>query len=295
MAELLDLSRLPAPELIPTVDFETIRQAIIDDLVARDPAFAEILESDPAIAELEAVAYREVLVRQAANDLARGNMLAFATGAALDQLGANFNVARLVITPADPDATPPVAEVLETDTAFRRRIQLALEGITTAGSRQSYLFHALSADADVRDVAVESPSPSEILITVLSHSGTGVPPAPVLLAVTEAVGDDRIRPLGDRVTVQPAAVIDYTVSARLTVLAGPDRDVVRQAASDAVQALGQLSRPLGRSVRLSALLAALHVEGVDRVQLDAPLADVEVLSTEAARLGDVTLTIGGAT
>jgi phage-related baseplate assembly protein len=292
MSDLLDLSLLPAPALIEELDYATIRQALIDDLTARDPSFAELLESDPGVILLEVVAWRELLIRQRVNDAGEGNMLAFATGSDLEQLGGLFNVGRLTIVEADPLAEPPVVAVLESDTALRRRIQLALEGVTTAGSRQSYLFHALSADADVRDVAVISPSPSEIVVTVLSHANDGVAAAEVLSAVSDAVNEETVRPLGDRVTVQAAELIDFDIEARLTILAGPDGSVVREAADLAVRSLGQLGRPLGRSIRISALLAALHVEGVERVQLDQPLTDVEVLPAEAARLGNVTLTIG---
>ena len=45
-------------------------------------------------------AYRELLIRQRVNDAARGVMLATASGTDLDNLAANFNVERLLITPA---------------------------------------------------------------------------------------------------------------------------------------------------------------------------------------------------
>lgn len=39
-------------------------------------------------------------------------MVAYANGSDLDQLGANNNVQRLIITLADPDAIPPVAALM---------------------------------------------------------------------------------------------------------------------------------------------------------------------------------------
>ncbi|MFN1233522.1 baseplate assembly protein, partial [Enterobacter hormaechei] len=62
---------------------------------------------------------------QRVNDAVRAVFLASARGADLDQLGAAFNVSRLVINTGDPDAVPPVDPVCEDDDAFRERIQLS--------------------------------------------------------------------------------------------------------------------------------------------------------------------------
>lgn len=74
-----------------------------------------------------------------------------------DQIGANFNVKRYVITPADPDAVPPVDAELEDDDAYRERIQLSWAQLNTAGARNAYRFHARSADADVLDADAYGP------------------------------------------------------------------------------------------------------------------------------------------
>ena len=46
-------------------------------------------------------------------------------GGDLDQLAANYNVKRLTVTPADDDAVPPVAAVMESDEALRLRVPAA--------------------------------------------------------------------------------------------------------------------------------------------------------------------------
>ena len=55
---------------------------------------------------LEENAYREVIWRQRVNNAAKAVTLAYAEGSDLDVIGANFNVERLVITPADKSAIP---------------------------------------------------------------------------------------------------------------------------------------------------------------------------------------------
>jgi len=119
----INLSDLPPPEVVEELDYEAIRQAMIDDFRSRDPEFDAVLESDPAIKVLEAAAYREMLVRQRVNDAARQNMVATATGADLDNLAALLGVER---------------QEGEGDDRFRKRVVLSWERITTAGSVGSY-------------------------------------------------------------------------------------------------------------------------------------------------------------
>ncbi|PET49459.1 baseplate assembly protein, partial [Bacillus sp. AFS001701] len=68
----------------------------------------------------------------------------------------NYNVQRLVITPADDTTLPPTPAVMESDTDYRLRIQQAFEGLSTAGSTGSYQFHGRSADGRVADISVIS-------------------------------------------------------------------------------------------------------------------------------------------
>lgn len=192
----IDLSRLPAPQVVEALDFETILTEMIADLKARDPSFSAILESDPAIKILEVAAFREVNLRARINEAAKACMIAYARGADLDNLAALTGVVRLVVDPGDADASPPIAPTLEDDESFRRRAQLALEGFSTAGPDGAYLFHALSASAKVRDVGVKSPAPGEVLVTVLSADGDGsasereaVGPLTVTLVAGEATLD----------------------------------------------------------------------------------------------------------
>ncbi|ECB5046041.1 baseplate assembly protein, partial [Salmonella enterica subsp. enterica serovar Teshie] len=50
---------------------------------------------------------------------------------------------------------------------------------------------------------------------------------------------------------------------------------------------------LGRDIRRSAIYAALHVEGVQRVELASPLEDVVLDKTQAASCTEWSITNGG--
>jgi len=291
----IDLSSLPAPTIVDSLDYAAILQEMVDDLKARDVAFTAIVESDPAFKVLEVCAYREMLIRQRVNDAARGVMLAYATGNDLDQLGAIFGTVRKVLVPAAPTAIPPRLAVMETDTDFRYRVTLALEGLSTAGPEGSYLYHALKV-AGVKHATIVGPptvSPGNVLVTVLGLTGNGAPSATVLSNVTQALNAESVRPLTDAVTVQGATIQNYAITATIFTFPGPDSEVVMQEARDSAQAFATQNHKVGNDINRSAIFAALHVDGVQKVTLTSPSADITCDHTQAPFCTAINLTYGG--
>lgn len=290
----IDLSQLQPPDVVEVIDYETILAEMIADLQARDPAFTALVESDPAYKILEVAAYRETIIRQRVNDGARAVMLAYATGADLDQIGAGYDVERLLITPGDENTIPPTPPVYESDADFRYRIQLRLEGFTTAGSVGSYIYHALSADGDVGDVAVASPPlvAGQVDVRVLSRS-LGAAPAGLLSTVLAALSADEIRPLCDTVVVQSAAIVNYTITASLITFPGVGQAEVLAQAIAAANAYAAAQYKIGRDITRSGVFAALHQPGVQNVVLTAPAADLVVAWNQAAKCTAITVTVGG--
>ncbi len=286
----IDLSGLPPPQVIAQPDFEARLAGKTATLVGEYPAFSALVESDPAIKLLQSDAYDETVLVQALVDAAKGMMLAFATGPRLDHLAAPFDVARLEITPAD-DATGTPA-VMESDEAFKQRIQLSPHAFSVAGPELAYVYHARSAHPDVADASAVSPSPAQVVVTVLSASGSGVPSTPVLDAV-RAVLTGPVRPLTDEVIVQAAALVDFTVEAELHVFAGPDQELIRQTALASLNAHLAATRRLGRDIARSAIVAALHVSNVQRVELVHPAADIAITQGQIGNATAVAVTIAG--
>lgn len=291
----INLSQLPAPDAVEQISFESILSAMVADLKARDPSFSALVESDPAMKILEVAAYREVLIRQRANEACRAVMLAFARGADLDQLGANFNVARLVVDPGDPLAIPPVEPTMESDDEFRQRIPLSLEGYTTAGSEGSYVFHGLSADGGVKSISAVSPEPGVVNVYVLSRVGNGTADEVLVDKVDAALNAERVRPMTDQVTVQSASIVNYAITAELVLYPGPDSAVVLAAAQAAAEAYAESVHRCGFDVALSGIDAALHQVGVQRVNRTSPVANVSVSDGQAPFCTAITLTIASTT
>ncbi|AZV77886.1 baseplate assembly protein [Parasedimentitalea marina] len=280
----IDLSKLPAPEVIQTVAYETLLAEMKAEAIIQMPELEPYLalESEPVTKLLRVCAYHRMLDRLEFNDGARANMLALSTGTDLDGLAAYWGVVRLVAQEADDSVSPPIAQIMESDDALRQRVQLSLEGHSTAGPRGSYIFWARSASGEIKDVSVISEIPGQVTVTVLSHDNDGTPSNSVLNAVETVLNGEDVRPLTDQVVVQAATLIPYQITAELVLFSGPDSDTVLDAAQAAIATYITEQNRLGFDITLSGIYSALHQPGVQKVNLTEPLADIVVGDTEAA-------------
>ncbi|HBQ1204434.1 TPA: baseplate J/gp47 family protein [Klebsiella pneumoniae] len=283
----IDLSQLPKPTIIEEFDFEIILAEVKAVMVAAFPADQQAavaaalgLESEPLNIIAQAMAYRELLLRQRINEGAAACMLSHSTGDDLDNIAANMDTERLTITAA----TDTTDAVMESDEALRLRAQAAFEGMSVAGPSAAYEYFARSASGQVADARATSPSPAEVVVAVLSTEGDGTASAALLAAVAAAVNDEEVRPLGDRVTVQSAEIVEYKIDATLYLYPGPESEPIINAAMASLKAfLADNDKKIGRDIVRSAISAALHVQGVQRVVINAPAADLQIDNTQAAR------------
>lgn len=289
----VDLAKLPFPAAVEVLDYEVIVAESLATLRSLDPAFTALVESDPAYKIIEVMAFRELLIRQRANEEVKAVCLAYAMDSDLDQIAARHNVERLTIVAADDTTVPPTEAVLESNESLRRRVQLSFEGFSTAGPTGAYIFHALGADPRVLDANAESPVPGQVVVAVLSNIGDGAAPGDLLAAVDRTLSDEDVRPLTDQVLVKSAVILPYAVEASLILYPGPDGEVVLAAAQTALDAYVSNSHRLGRDVTLSGLYAALHQEGVQNVSLISPAASVLAGWDQATWCTSTNITIGG--
>ena len=295
----IDLSLLPAPQIVEQIDYEQILAERKTYAISLWPVEqqAEIaarlaLESEPITKLLQENAYRETLWRQRVNEAAMANMLSLAMDQDLDNLAANFNVKRLVIQEGNPAAYPPTLRVMENNDSLRERAQMAWEGLSSAGPRNSYIFHARAADGRVADATAESPSPAVVMVTVQALRGDGSADPALLEIVKAYLSDDDRRPVADRLTVQGADILNYQINAKLYLnTSGPESEPILAAAEQRLLTYVHQRRRLGMEVSESALHAALHIEGVRKVEL---LDWVEVKATpyQAPFCTSVALSLG---
>lgn len=300
MSGTIDLSQIPPPVVVEPLDFETLfaqRKAAFIAMYPEDEqeeiARTLELESEPITMLLEENCYRELLLRQRVNEAARAVMLAYSTDSDLDNLAVNFNVERLTIQEEDDSVTPPIEAVMESDADLRTRTQQAFEGLSVAGPTAAYEFWGRSADGRVADISAVSPTPACVTISVLSREGDGTASDDLLSVVAAALNDEEVRPVADRVTVQSAEIVPYQIDATLYIYPGPEAEPVRQASEQQLQVYIAAQNRLGRDIRLSAIYAALHVEGVQRVELAQPVADIVLSDYQASHCTEYTITVGG--
>ncbi|KGM27459.1 baseplate assembly protein [Photorhabdus luminescens] len=296
----IDLSQLPPPDVVEPLDYESLlaeRKATLISLYPEEQqeAIARTLEleSEPLVKLLEENSYRELILRQRLNEAARAVMVAYASGSDLDQLGANNNVTRLVLKSADNSTIPPTPAIMESDNDFRVRIPQAFEGLSVAGPVGAYEYHARSADGRIADASAISPSPANVIVTIMSRENKGVASQDLLDKVAVVLNDENVRPVADRLKVQSANVVEYQIDAILYIYPTPESEPIRIAAEQKLKRYVEAQHRLGRDIRLSAIYAALHVEGVQRVELKSPTQDVVLDKTQASYCTSAKLTVGG--
>lgn len=273
----IDLSQIPAPDVVESLDFELILSDMKASLTASLGYDSWNIESEPLTKLLEVFAYRELLLRQRVNEAAKQTMIAYATGSNLEHLAALLGVLR---------------QEGEADDRLRGRTQLALEGFSTAGPVGAYVYHALAASDKVKDVAVSSPSAGQVLVSVLSEEGDGFASSNLISAVNTYLNDEDVRPLTDYVVVQSAEIITYSVQATLTFYPGPDAEMVRSAAETAMSDYAAQNHKMGRDITLSGIYAALHQSGVQNVSLSSPSQSIVCSAHQSAYCESITLIEG---
>lgn len=298
MSDAIDLSQLPAPDVVETMDFETLLDqrttkllSLVSDDIREAVKAALALESEPLRKLLEENAYRETVLRQRINEAARAVMLAYAAGSDLDQIAANYGITRLTITPEDDTTTPITAAVMETDDNLRIRVQTSMEGMSVAGPQKAYEYHARSASGKVSDALAFSPSPACVTVVVLSTEGDGTADSDLLEVVSTALNAEEIRPIADRLTVQSAEIVNYTITATLYVSDSPAAEVTRATAEDQLKTYIGTRHRIKKSVYREIIAGVLKCDGVENIVITNPPEDVIITREQAPYCTGYTLDV----
>jgi len=91
---MIDIQKLPKPELIEEIDYSVILEMYTSQLKADMPKWTGS-DADPVKKVFRAAAFREMFLRQRVNEVARKLLLAFAKGTNLDNLAAWFGEERM--------------------------------------------------------------------------------------------------------------------------------------------------------------------------------------------------------
>lgn len=256
----VDLSQLPPPEIIESLDYERIYADRKRSLISKWPIdqqaeISELLEieSEPLTKLLQENAYRELLLRQRINEAVRAVLVSHTTGSDADNLFAFYGVER---------------KEGELDDAFRERSLLALHALSTAGPSNAYRHYALSVPG-VSDAQIERMENGFVRAWILSKENDA--PAVVDQALVDSVQSvlsaDDVRPLSDTVVVQAAVVEHYKINATIFLDPSAVNNVDIERARLQLDEYVSQQFKIGGQVSASGIYAALHQPGVRRVDM----------------------------
>lgn len=278
----IDLTLVPLPDVIETLDYETILNEMVADFKERWakvretkpelPAYnVEMLETDPVKIVIEAFAYRELLWRARANQVARAVMLATATGTDLDNFAADFGMTRRIIR-YDDEGNP----VYESDEEFRQRRNLAPDGYAAAGPEDAYRFFAWSADGSIKQVEAIKGENNRCDIILLGREGDGTVSQDVVTKVYDALSAKTRRPLTDNVYVRSATIVSQVIRVKVTAQTGPDVSTTVAKAKASIQSYVSSRSAIGTVLRADGIIAAVHNgNALESVVVIEPSTDVD--------------------
>ncbi|WP_110974773.1 baseplate assembly protein [Acinetobacter sp. WCHAc060042] len=281
----VDFSQLPPPSLISELSFETIFETRKANFIAlfdaeKQDEIRETLmrESEPVTKLLQENAYLELLYTAKCNSDARSLLLAYAEKADLEHLAlTEYGLVRLLVTPADNTVIPPIDAVYESDERLRERCLLSFDGMNTAGSANAYRYFSLSADGRVDGIKVRSDEVNPYLLDIVItqvDSLNGEASEELVLAVQKALDPDQVRPVCDRPTVKSSIATNYQIEAQLYVGKNAEDALLLEAANIRLDKYIKNAQKNGESIYRSAIFAALHVDGIQRVVITSPENDL---------------------
>ena len=181
---------------------------------------------------------------------------------------------------------------IESDEEYRERLRLSPFSLSVAGPANAYKAIALSASADIEDVAVYSPSAGVVEIAVVKEGGEIPSEGDELLTqILEACRDKDRRPLTDFVRVIPAVGVDMNIN--VTYYVSNNDTSKKEAIQNAVAEYEAWQvEKIGRAISPDKLNSLMYSAGAARVVITSP-AFRELNENEIAKIGTVTVTYGG--
>ncbi|WP_336288352.1 baseplate assembly protein [Bartonella sp. CB60] len=271
------LSNFPPPAVIQELSYEEIRANAIAHLKRLQPDYIA-LESDPAIKVIEALCYREFLLRTRINNAARANLLSYASGTDLDHLGDWHGVKRL------DD---------EEDERYRTRIHLFRQGSSSGGTSPRYRFYALSASNRARDAVAYRRGKSPIVhVAIFDDNIDGSADQALLDLVSAYLNAPDIIMTNDVLNVHSAVRETVNIIANVYLTPDTHSEILKLMKQNLRQEWSNI-QGVGRHLTLSFWMSKLMLDGVQRIEPIYPTKDYSVDENQAIAIGDVTLNFSG--
>lgn len=272
----IDLSRLPPPQAIETLDYEALFSAFRSRFLTvwnaareRDPSLPTYdvgeLETDPVVIVGQAWSYLRLLDRARVNDAIKAVLAPLASGSDLDAVVARQNIARLETAPG----------LQETDAQLLNRYLLSFDR-ASAGSASRLLYDAYTAWPAMASAAVNGWAVhgrrGETDVVIAGADGITTPTD--LATVRAAVMSDTAKPEAIGISVLAAERLTYQVSQIIRVPVGPDAELVRLEAEARIRAATIDRAMIGATVQRDLIAGAAYGASIVEVTHASPAIDV---------------------
>ena len=268
------------PESIEEVSLANIRAAILQAVRTAEPELT-VDEGSPVYHIIDILSVREMLLREYFNVRVRRNLVRYASGQDLDEIGL------LLDTPRNTQ---------EADEPYRNRIIVAYARSSPV-AEQSFLANAQQAVTSVFDANyVVSDIKATAVYVLSSENSGGVPGMPsddTRQAVLNYLNNPARHLITDTLTCPAPTLTEFNVVAALTIEAGATSATVIQAATTALQAYNATAQRLGREWYRSEVAAVIQaVPGVRGVSMTGSTTDrTTVPNNQAYYIGTPTITV----
>ena len=245
------------PESIEEVSLEDIRAAITLAVRQAEPRLT-IDEGSPVYHIIDILSTREMLLREYFNVRVRRNLIRYATGQDLDEIGLLLNLPR---------------NTQETDVSYRGRLEVAY-AVASPVAETAFLANAQAAVPTVFDANYLVSDIKDTAVYVLSDENQGgvqgMPSDATREAVLAYLNNPARHLITDTLSCPVPTLVEFEVRARVSVSAGfilsniqtPIRDALRAYSR---QTASRLGRPWFQSEIVAAIQAQPGVRGVTLV------------------------------
>lgn len=226
LGERYDVTRLPATTAKTTFRFsvaEPMNENIIIPVGTRLTDANNIYWSTDTTAVLQAGSmYVDVPGTCAEGGSAYNGLPVGSISTLVDLIPYISSVGNITITEGGDDGEQYTEEG---DNHFRERIHIAPAKFSVAGPETAYEYWAMTADADIIDVAVVSPDPCIVHIYALMRGGE-IPDENTLQKIEEICSAEDVRPMTDVVTALAPEQVEYDIELTYYCTKENEADVV---------------------------------------------------------------------
>ena len=294
----MNFTDIPKPPALIELKTSAIIDKLIKSFLEQNPQLEDAFKAggDPLKSLIEQCGYQFALLTNQINFAIKDNFIATATGDGLD------NLVELVGLTRNQD---------EGDEQLRQRYVDSWHHLNTTGSRTSYLYHAKLAHPIIKDVNAWSGKPGYVNIAILTHLhndklqlvdadaqdeqtiSDGRATTELIQLVNINLHNDSIKPLGDKIIIKSAEIINYTIVANIILAKDVqvEEKIIQDRLNAQLHALVSANHKFCQNILVSQILAALYNKTVKEVKLIEPQTDLIMTEAQVGFCTDITLNI----